>query len=398
MQQNITKHAVKNMNKLKSGAYKENTGWLDLEKVDLTDIKQTAEKVQDNSEVLVVIGTGGSFLGSKAVIEALSNPFKRTIEVMYLGNDLSSLNLKQSLDYLKHKNFSVNFISKSGSTLEPNIAFSLIKKLLIEKYDSNFGERIFITTSLKEGALIDYASEHGIKTFHIPEDVGGRFSVFTPAGLFPIAVAGFDVEELIIGAVSCREKLFDSEIEENNEAIVYSAFRKSSYNAGRKIEVFSVTEPRLKTFGEWWKQLFGESEGKEGKGLFPSVAVYPTDLHSLGQYLQEGPRIMIETFFVLENTSENILLEEYGELSYLNGKELSDVSSKSTAGTISAHIQGGVDCSVIVIPNLNERNLGDYMFFFMIACSVSAMLLDVNPFDQPGVEAYKKNVIDLLKN
>lgn len=398
MQINLTKHAIDNMNRLKSGAYKGNTGWLDLEKVDLTDINQAAEKVLDNSEVLVVIGTGGSFLGSKAVIEALSNPFKKAIEVMYLGNDLSSLNLKQSLDYLKNKEFSVNFISKSGSTLEPNIAFSLLKKLLIEKYDSNFGERIFITTSLKEGTLIDYATEHGIKVFHIPEDVGGRFSVFTPAGLFPIAVAGFNVEELLKGAISCRERLFDSNVDRNNDAIVYSTFRNICYNSGKKIEVFSVTEPRLKTFGEWWKQLFGESEGKEGKGLFPSVAVYPTDLHSLGQYLQDGPRIMIETFFVLENTSENILLEEYGELSYLNGKKLSEVSSKSTEGTISAHKEGGVDCCVISIKNLNERNLGEYMFFFMIACSVSAMLLDVNPFDQPGVEAYKKNVKDLLKN
>lgn len=398
MQQNITKNAVENMNKLKSGAYKENTGWLDLEKVNLTDIKQTAEKVRDNSEVLVVIGTGGSFLGSKAVIEALSNPFKRAIEVMYLGNDLSSLNLKQSLEYLKHKNFSVNFISKSGSTLEPNIAFSLIKKLLIEKYYSNFGEKIFITTSLKEGTLIDYANEHGIKTFHIPEDVGGRFSVFTPAGLFPIAVAGFDVESLLEGAISCREELFDSDVEENNDAIVYSSFRKTSYNLGKKIEVFSVTEPRLKTFGEWWKQLFGESEGKGGKGLFPSVAVYPTDLHSLGQYLQEGPRIMIETFFVLENSKEQILLEENGDLSYLDGIKLSEVSSKSTMGTISAHQEGGVECSVFTVINLNEKTLGNYMFFFMLACSVSAMLLDVNPFDQPGVEAYKKNVTSLLKN
>lgn len=409
---NIQKEVERAAEKLenKTGEGNEFLGWLDLpinyDKEEFKRIKLAAEKIKNDSEVLIVIGIGGSYLGAKAVIETLSHSFyngltkaaRKAPEIYFAGQNISGRYLKHLIEIVGDRDFSVNVISKSGTTTEPAIAFRIFKELLEKKYGENAKDRIYATTDKVRGALKKLADEKGYETFVIPDDVGGRFSVLTAVGLLPIAVAGLNIDLLIKGAQEAREdykKDFD-----NNDCYKYAALRNILYRKNYTVELLANYDPSVHYISEWWKQLYGESEGKNNKGLFPASVDLTTDLHSMGQYIQDGKRNLFETIINIEEMQEDLLIKEESEdldgLNYLSGKTLSFVNSKAFEGTLLAHIDGGVPCLVLNIPEMNEYNLGYLLYFFEKACAISGYVLGVNPFDQPGVESYKKNMFALL--
>lgn len=387
-------------------------GWLGLpseyDKDEFKRIKQAAEKIKKNSDVLLVVGIGGSYLGSKAVIEALTNSFyndlddkeRKTPKVYFAGNNISGRYLKHLVSLVKDQDFSVNVISKSGTTTETAIAFRVFKNLLEEKYGKEGAkERIFATTDKERGALKTLANEEGYETFIIPDDVGGRFSVLTPVGLLPIAVSGLDIDTLMEGAKDGMKEYSELSIEQN-PCYQYAIVRNALYNKGKTVEILVDYEPSLAYVGEWWKQLFGESEGKDGKGIFPASVHFSTDLHSMGQYIQDGRRDIFETIINVESLEEDIEIpyvdENLDGLNYLAGKTFNFANQKAFEGTRMAHVDGNVPNLIINVPELNEYYFGKLIYFFEKACGISGYLLGVNPFDQPGVEAYKKNMFALL--
>ena len=394
------------------GAGNDFLGWTtlpcDYDKEEFARIKKAAEKIKNNSEVLVVIGIGGSYLGAKAAIEFLSHSFynnlpkekRNTPEIYFAGTNMSGVYLKHLIEAIGDRDFSVNIISKSGTTTEPAIAFRVFKKLLEEKYGKEGAkERIFATTDKAKGALKTLATSEGYETFVVPDNVGGRFSVLTAVGLLPIAAAGIDIDELMRGAADAVKDFSSKKLEEN-QALQYAAVRNILLRKGKSVELMVNYEPRLHYFAEWWKQLFGESEGKDGKGLYPSSADFSTDLHSLGQYIQEGQRVFIETVVSIDKPSVEFEIEKDAEnldgLNFVAGKTLDYVNKKARDGVILAHVDGGVPNLAVNIPESTPYHLGYAFYFFEKACGVSGYILGVNPFDQPGVEAYKKNMFALL--
>ena len=396
----------------KTGEGNDFLGWTDLPGEMLRsglidDINRTADKLRNKSEVFVVIGIGGSYLGARAIIEALSHSFKafkkeeKDPEILYAGNQMSEEYLSELLEILDEKDYSITVISKSGTTTEPAIAFRIIKQHLTEKYgEQEAKERIVAITDKEKGALKKLSNEKGYKTFDVPDDVGGRYSVLTPVGLLPIAVAGIDIYKLLEGAHSMHA-FSESEKSLTEDPIArYAVARNALYRIGKPIEMLVNYQPKLHYFTEWWKQLFGESEGKQQRGIFPAGASFTTDLHSLGQYIQEGLRILFETVVTVEKPNLKLSIPEekdnLDKLNYLAGKRIEDVNKMAELGTIIAHVDGGVPNIKITVPVLNEYYLGQLIYFFEMACAISGYILDVNPFNQPGVEAYKKNMFALL--
>lgn len=395
-----------------TGAGSDYLGWVDLptnyDKEEFARIQKSAEKIKSDSDILLVIGIGGSYLGARAAIEMLNHSFynalskeqRKTPQVIFVGNNISSTYMKDLYDLLEGKDFSINVISKSGTTTEPALAFRIFRKLLIEKYgEAEAKHRIFATTDKARGALKTLATEEGYESFVIPDDVGGRYSVLTAVGLLPIAVTGVDIEAMMKGAQAAREDFGKAELEEN-QAYQYAVVRNVLYNKGKTIEMLINYEPGLQYFSEWWKQLFGESEGKDQKGIYPSSANFSTDLHSLGQYVQEGRRDIFETVINVETPRHELTVEEEANdldgLNYLAGKSVDFVNKKAFQGTMLAHTDGGVPNLVVSIPAMDEYTFGYLVYFFEKACAMSGYLLGVNPFDQPGVEAYKVNMFALL--
>ena len=396
----------------KSGAGNDFLGWMDLpnnyNKAEFIRVKAAAEKIQKSSEVLIVIGIGGSYLGARAVIEAVKGNFFNNLssvegsipEIYFVGNNISSTYISQLIQIIKEKDFSINVISKSGTTTEPAIAFRIFKELLEKKYGkAEARERIFVTTDKARGALKKLATEEGYETFVIPDDVGGRFSVLTPVGLLPIAAAGIDIDELMEGAEAGRQNYMTADLKENI-CYKYAVARHLLYEMGKTTEIVVNYEPSLQYFGEWFKQLFGESHGKDGKGIFPAAVNFSTDLHSMGQYIQDGLRNIFETVINVENPPVDITIQEDKEnvdgLNFLAGKTIDFVNKKAMEGTILAHREGGVPNIVINLKNLEPRALGELIYFFEKSCAIGGYLLGINPFDQEGVEAYKKNMFALL--
>ncbi|MFA3800234.1 glucose-6-phosphate isomerase [Leptotrichia hongkongensis] len=396
----------------KSGAGNDFLGWVDLpenyDKDEFARIKKVAEKIKNDSEVLVVIGIGGSYLGAKAAIEFLSHSFynnlpkdkRKTPEIYFAGTNMSGVYLQHLIEVVGDRDFSVNVISKSGTTTEPAIAFRVFKKMLEEKYGKEeAAKRIYATTDKEKGALKTLATAEGYETFVVPDNVGGRFSVLTAVGLLPIAAAGINIDELMAGAKDAMNDFANKNMDEN-QALQYAAVRNILHRKGKDLELMVNYEPRVHYLAEWWKQLFGESEGKDGKGLYPTSADFSADLHSLGQYIQEGKRLFFETVvsigkpeveFVIESDKDNL-----DGLNFIAGKTLDYVNKKATDGVILAHIDGDVPNLGVNIPEATPYHLGYTFYFFEKACGVSGYLLGVNPFDQPGVEAYKKNMFALL--
>ncbi len=393
----------------KSNDEKDFAGWLHLptnyDKKEFARIKKSASKIQKDSEILLVIGIGGSYLGARAVIESLHSSIydedKKGTRVIFVGNNLSPNYINDVIEVLEGKDFSINVISKSGTTTEPAIAFRIFREIIENKYGiKEARKRIYVTTDKKKGALKTLADSEGYETFVIPDNVGGRFSVLTAVGLLPIAASGLNIDKLMEGAAIAEDKYLDKSLK-YNECYKYAVVRNMLYEKDKSIEMLINYEPKMHYFIEWWKQLFGESEGKDGKGLFPSGADYTTDLHSLGQYIQDGRRLMFETVLNIEKSESDIEInfdeDNLDNLNYLQGKKLSYVSKKAMEGTIKAHVDGGVPNIVINIKKLDEESLGELIYFFEKACGVSAELLEVNPFNQPGVEKYKTNMFKLLK-
>lgn len=391
----------------KTGAGNDFLGWVDYplnyDKEEFARIKKAAKKINSDSEVLVVIGIGGSYLGAKAVIEAMKDyfPFSNKTEIIFAGHTLSSTYASQLLKYLENKSFSINIISKSGTTTEPAISFRLCKDLLIKKYgNEEAAKRIYATTDKEKGALRNLATQEGYETFIVPDDIGGRYSWFTAVGLLPIAAAGISIDDLMEGAAKARKDCLETPYEQN-DALQYAACRHLMYTKGKSVEILVSYEPKLSFISEWWKQLFAESEGKENKGLFPTSLVYSTDLHSLGQFVQEGTRIMFETVLNVVNPNENITLTEednnLDQLNYLSGKTLDGVNKMAMNGTILAHVDGGVPNMLLNIDKIDAENIGYLLYFFMFSCGVCCYLTGINPFNQPGVESYKKNMFALLE-
>ena len=396
----------------KSGAGSDFLGWVDLpenyDKDEFARIKKAAEKIKNDSEVLIVIGIGGSYLGAKAAIEFLSHSFynnlpkdkRKTPEIYFAGTNMSGVYLQHLIEVVGDRDFSVNVISKSGTTTEPAIAFRVFKKMLEEKYGKEeAAKRIYATTDKEKGALKTLATAEGYETFVVPDNVGGRFSVLTAVGLLPIAAAGINIDELMAGAKDAMNDFANKNMDEN-QALQYAAARNILHRKGKDLELMVNYEPRVHYLAEWWKQLFGESEGKDGKGLYPTSADFSADLHSLGQYIQEGKRLFFETVvsigkpeveFVIESDKDNL-----DGLNFIAGKTLDYVNKKATDGVILAHIDGNVPNLGVNIPEATPYHLGYTFYFFEKACGVSGYLLGVNPFDQPGVEAYKKNMFALL--
>jgi glucose-6-phosphate isomerase len=396
----------------KSGAGNEFLGWLDLpvnyDKEEFARIKNASERIKKNSDVLIVIGIGGSYLGARAAIEMLNSGFynvlgndkRKTPKVFFVGNSISSTYLADLLEAIDGLDISVNVISKSGTTTEPAIAFRIFKDYMENKYGvEGSKERIFATTDESRGALKSLADEMGYETFVIPDDVGGRFSVLTAVGLLPIAVSGVNIDEVMEGAAAARETYATEDLN-NNDCYKYAAMRNVLYNKGRGIEVLANYEPNLHFFSEWWKQLYGESEGKDNKGIFPAAVDFSTDLHSMGQYIQDGRRDLFETVINVENARKEMKIEEAkGDLDGLNflaGKTMDFVNKQAFRGTLLAHNDGGVPNMIINVPELSAYYFGYMVYFFEKACAISGYMLGVNPFDQPGVEAYKKNMFALL--
>ena len=396
----------------KSGAGNDFLGWVDLpenyDKNEFARIKKAAEKIKNDSEVLIVIGIGGSYLGAKAAIEFLSHSFynnlpkdkRKTPEIYFAGTNMSGVYLQHLIEVVGDRDFSVNVISKSGTTTEPAIAFRVFKKMLEEKYGKEeAAKRIYATTDKEKGALKTLATAEGYETFVVPDNVGGRFSVLTAVGLLPIAAAGINIDELMAGAKDAMNDFANKNMDEN-QALQYAAVRNILHRKGKDLELMVNYEPRVHYLAEWWKQLFGESEGKDGKGLYPTSADFSADLHSLGQYIQEGKRLFFETVvsigkpeveFIIESDKDNL-----DGLNFIAGKTLDYVNKKATDGVILAHIDGNVPNLGVNIPEATPYHLGYTFYFFEKACGVSGYLLGVNPFDQPGVEAYKKNMFALL--
>lgn len=396
----------------KTGSGSDFLGWIDLpinyDKDEFQRIQKAAEKIKKSSEILVVIGIGGSYLGARAAIEMLNHSFygllpknkKNAPVILFAGNNISSTYMSELLEAVEGKDISVNVISKSGTTTEPAIAFRIFKEYLEKKYGKEGAkERIFATTDKAKGALKTLADAEGYETFVIPDDVGGRFSVLTAVGLLPIACAGIDIDEIMKGAVDAREEYSTSSLKDN-QCYQYAAARNALYRKGKTTEIIVNYEPNLHYFGEWWKQLYGESEGKDNKGIFPAAVDFSTDLHSMGQYIQEGIRNIFETVINVEKPKKEIIIEESAEnidgLNFLAGKTMDFVNKKAFQGTVLAHNDGGVPNIVINVPALTPYYFGQMVYFFEKACGISGYLLGINPFDQPGVEAYKKNMFALL--
>ena len=396
----------------KKGAGNDFLGWVDLpvnyDKEEFAKIKKAAEKIKSDSEALIVIGIGGSYLGARAAIEMLTNNFynnlskdkRKTPQIFYVGNNISSSYMMDLLDTIEGMDISVNVISKSGTTTEPAIAFRIFKEYMEKKYGKEEAKkRIYATTDKARGALKTLADEEGYETFVIPDDVGGRFSVLTAVGLLPIAVAGINIDEMMEGAAAAREAYANPNIEEN-DCYKYAAVRNALYNKGKNIEILVNYEPQLHYFGEWWKQLYGESEGKDNKGLFPAAVDFSTDLHSMGQYIQEGRRDLFETVINVVKPRREVVIEESKEnvdgLNFLAGKTMDFVNKKAFQGTVIAHNDGDVPNIIVNVEELSPYNFGALVYFFEKACGISGHLLGINPFDQPGVEAYKKNMFALL--
>lgn len=387
-------------------------GWIDLpenyDKDEYVRIKEAAEKIRSNSEALIVIGIGGSYLGSRAAIDFLSHSFvdqlddeeRNAPKIFYAGNNISSTYLADLVEIVKDMDFSINVISKSGTTTEPAIAFRIFKDLLTEKYgEEELHDRIFITTDSEKGALKSLANEEGFETFVIPDNVGGRFTVLTPVGLLPIAVAGGDIDELMRGAADARKAYSNPELKEN-DAYAYAALRNILYRKGKTVEMLVNYEPRLTYFNEWWRQLFGESEGKDQRGIYPTSGNFSTDLHSVGQYVQDGRRDMLETVVNVASPTKSINIpsqeDDLDGLGYIQDKDVDFVNQKAFQGTLLAHVDGGVPTMVVNLPDMSAYTLGHLFYFFEIAVGISGYLNAVNPFDQPGVEDYKKNMFALL--
>ncbi len=390
----------------KTGKGNEYLGWVDLpenyDKDQFLRIKKAASKIRNDSEILLVIGIGGSYLGSKAAIDMLNKHFDRNkkVEIIFVGHHISSSYMMDLIDYIEGRDFSINVISKSGTTTEPAIAFRAFKKILIGKYGKiAANSRIYATTDKAKGALRVLADKEGYETFVVPDDVGGRFSVLTAVGLLPIAASGVDIDIMMKGALDAKKEYNEASLE--NEAYKYVAVRNLLYRSGKKIEMLINYEPSLSFVGEWWKQLFGESEGKNHLGIFPASASFSTDLHSLGQYIQDGERHIFETVVnVVKPRREMTVLEDelnLDGLNYLAGKKIDYVNKQAFLGTLLAHNDGGVPNIIISIPEISPYSFGYLVYFFEIACGVSGYVLGVNPFNQPGVEDYKKNMFALLE-
>ena len=372
-------------------------GWLnvDIDKEEIDKIKTTALKIRKQAQVLLVIGIGGSYLGARAVIEALGNDKK--LEIIYVGHNLSSDYIQSVIDYIKDKDFAINVISKSGTTTEPAIAFRIFREIMEQRY-VDAKDRIYVTTDSKVGALRSLANNKGYTSFAIPNNVGGRYSVLTSAQLLPIACANIDIERLLKGAKEAS-LFYQNNNVMNNECYRYAISRNILYKNDKFIEIFANYDNRLHYFSEWWKQLYGESEGKDNKGIFPTNLDFTTDLHSMGQYIQQGRRNIFETIIFVNSNydikiSKNI--DNSDNLNYLDGKTINYINRKAMEGTIKAHVEGGVSNILIELERLDELELGKLIFFFEYACAISSMLMGVNPFDQPGVEEYKKNMFKLL--
>lgn len=396
----------------KSNDKKEFVGWLELpsnyDKKEFDKIKKAAQKIQSDSEILLVIGIGGSYLGARAVIESLKNTFynmldseqRKSPQILYVGNNLNPNYINDIIELIGNKDFSINVISKSGTTTEPAIAFRIFREIIENKYGlKEARKRIYVTTDAKKGALKTLAAKEKYTTFVIPNNIGGRYSVLTAVGLLPIATAGIDIDKLMEGARIAQEKYADENLK-YNECYKYAVVRNVLYEKEKNIELLVTYEPKMHYMIEWWKQLFGESEGKEGKGIYPSGAEFTTDLHSLGQYIQEGRRNLFETVINIK-TSENDFNINHDEddldgLNYIEGKSLDYVNKKAMEGTIEAHVEGDVPNILITMDKLDEETLGHLIYFFELACAMSGKLLGINPFDQPGVEKYKTNMFKLL--
>ena len=396
----------------KTGAGNDFLGWIDLpvdyDKEEFVRIKKAAEKIQGDSEVLVVIGIGGSYLGARAAIEFLRHGFynnipkemRKTPEIYYAGNSISGAYLQGILDVIGDRDFSVNVISKSGTTTEPAIAFRIFKEKLEQKYGKEeAAKRIYATTDKAKGALKVLATEEGYETFVVPDDVGGRFSVLTAVGLLPIAVSGADIDRLMEGAAAGRALALEKDFAEN-DALQYAAIRNILHRKGKSVEVLANYEPSIHYISEWWKQLYGESEGKDQKGIFPASVDLTTDLHSMGQFIQDGSRIMYETVLKIEDPRGQVVIQEepvdLDGLNYLAGKDMNFVNDCAMNGTIMAHTDGNVPNLMVKVPAQDEYSLGQLFYFFEFAVGVSGYILGVNPFNQPGVESYKKNMFALL--
>ena len=404
---NLKKETLEAYNTLvsKSGEGNSFLGWLDYpvnhDLAEYDRIKKAAAKIRKDSDVLVVIGIGGSYLGAKAVIEGLKKYFnlEKELEIIFAGNNLSSTYMVELLKYLENKSFSINVISKSGTTTEPAIAFRLLKELLEKKVGKlEAAKRIYATTDAKKGALRVLATEEGYETFIVPDDIGGRYSWFTAVGLLPIASCGFDIDQLMKGSFDARNDSLHLAYEES-PFLQYAALR---HLLGKHypVEILVSYEPKMAYVAEWWKQLFGESEGKDNKGIYPASLIYSTDLHSMGQFVQEGSRIMFETVLNILKPNEDLVMKEekvdLDQLNYLKGKHFDEVTKQALKGTVLAHVDGGVPNLEILMDKIDEYNMGYLLYFFMFSCGVSCYLTKVNPFNQPGVESYKRNMFALL--
>ena len=410
------KSQVENIHKdlhRRAGDEEDFVGWIELptnyDKVEFERIKKAAEKIRKESDVLLVIGIGGSYLGARAVIDALNSSFvnlqkeekRKYPMIFYVGNNLSPNYMNELIEILEDKDFSVNVISKSGTTTEPAIAFRIFREILENKYGIDEARsRIYVTTDKERGALKTLSEMEGYERFVVPDNVGGRYSVLSAVGLLPIATAGVNIDKLMNGARIAQEKYSDSDLK-YNECYRYAITRNILYRSDKLIEVLVNYEPKLHYFTEWWKQLYGESEGKDRKGIFPAGVDYTTDLHSMGQYVQDGRRNLFETVISVKNPNLNIRLNSDDDnldgLNYLAGKDLDYVNKKAMEGTVEAHVSGGVPNIMITIDELNEENIGELIYFFELACGISGNILGVNPFNQPGVEEYKKNMFRLLE-
>ena len=388
-------------------------GWVELptnyDKKEFSRIKKAAKKIKKESDILVVVGIGGSYLGARAVIEALTHTFYNMLpdkqrkfpQILYVGNNLSPNYINDLIEYIGNKDFSVNVISKSGTTTEPAIAFRIFREILENKYGiEEARSRIYATTDKEKGALKTLAENEGYETFVVPDNVGGRYSVLTAVGLLPIATAGIDIDKLMEGARLAQERYDDPDLK-YNECYQYAVARNILYKDKKNIEILVNYEPKMHYFTEWWKQLFGESEGKQKKGIFPAGVDFTTDLHSMGQYIQEGRRNLFETVISIENSASDMVIhpddDNLDGLNYLAGKGLGFVNKKAMEGTIKAHVTGEVPNIVLHVEKLDAENMGELIYFFEKACSMSGMILGINPFNQPGVEEYKKNMFKLLK-
>lgn len=404
--------AAKNILVEKSGAGNDFLGWIDLpvnyDKEEFARIQKAADKIKNDSDVLVVIGIGGSYLGARAAIEFLRHSFynnlpkevRKTPEIYYCGNSISSTYLQHLIDVIGDRDFSVNIISKSGTTTEPAIAFRIFKEMAEKKYGKEeAAKRIYATTDKAKGALKNLATEEGYESFVVPDDVGGRFSVLTAVGLLPIAVSGADITKLMEGAAAGRERALNAPFEEN-DAVLYAAIRNILHNKGKSVEILANYEPSMHYVSEWWKQLYGESEGKDQKGIFPASVDLTTDLHSMGQFIQDGARIMFETVVNVGEPKATITIGkepvDLDGLNYLAGKDMDFVNKSAMNGTILAHTDGQVPNLMINVPKQDEYTLGELFYFFEFAVGISGYMLGVNPFNQPGVESYKKNMFALL--